>query len=135
MSENRSRYSDTARSACSSPPRIFAKLARSGGPIHQVSSSSVGIAGWSSFCSAYWIERVMPGFGSVSVPSRSKKIADRVMSVRIARSQIARDLRSFLDIAADRDRGCRRAGAVGLLKTVIAAVKAGDHAGAAFAGG
>ncbi|MGY4358862.1 hypothetical protein ACVW0J_005355 [Bradyrhizobium sp. i1.7.7] len=41
--------------------------------MHQVSSSSLGTAS-SSRSSAYWIERVIPGFGLVSVPSRSKKI-------------------------------------------------------------
>src|SRR5437879_6420564 len=48
--------------------------------------------------------------------------------IRVARRQVARDLRAFLDVAADRHRGRGRAGAVGLLKTVIAAVEAGDHA-------
>ena len=55
--------------------------------------------------------------------------------VRVPRGQIARDFRAFLDIAADRDRGRGRAGPVGLLEAVIAAVEAGDHAGAAVAGG
>ena len=55
--------------------------------------------------------------------------------IRVTRRQIARDLRAFLDVAADRHRGGGRAGAVGLLKTVIAAVEAGDHTGAALAGG
>src|SRR5689334_13092108 len=41
--------------------------------MHQASSSCVG-TGRPSFCSAYWIEPVMPGFGSVRVPSRSKKM-------------------------------------------------------------
>src|ERR1700712_4129089 len=54
--------------------------------------------------------------------------------IRVTRRQIARDLRAFLDVAADRYRGGGGAGAVGLLKTVIAAVEAGDHAGAAVAG-
>src|ERR1700745_4126620 len=131
MSENRSRYSVTARSAKSSAPSSLTKLARSGGPMPQVSSSSVGIAGRSSFCNAYWIERVMPGFGSVSVPSRSKKIASRVgmgAAGDIAGRETPRNLRAFLDVAADRDGGGRRAGAVGLLEAVIAAVEAGDHA-------
>src|SRR3954465_5450906 len=66
------------------------------------------------------------------------KVDDRVpaaVSVRVTRREIARDLGAFLDIAADRHRRGRRAAPVGLLKTVIAAVEAGDHAGAAFAGG
>src|ERR1700758_2242326 len=41
--------------------------------MHQVSSSSGG-ASRPSFVNAYWIDRVMPIFGSVSVPSRSKKM-------------------------------------------------------------
>src|SRR6516162_7646867 len=41
--------------------------------MHQVSSSSGG-AWCPSFVNAYWIDRVMPVFGSVKVPSRSKKI-------------------------------------------------------------
>src|SRR5262245_18575732 len=100
--------------------------------MHQVSSSCVG-TGRPSFRSAYWIEPVMPGFGSVSVPSRSKKIVSR--SVRIARRQVARDLHAFVDVATDRDGRGRRAGAVGLLEAVIAAVEGGDHAGAAVAAG
>src|SRR3954452_9997678 len=55
-------------------------------------------------------------------------------SVRVARGEVARDFRAFLDIAADRDGGGGRAASVGLLKAVIAAVEAGDHAGAALAG-
>src|SRR5215207_715796 len=113
---------------------MVTKLVRSGGPMHQVSSSCAG-TGRSSLCSAYWIERVMPGLGSVSVPSRSKKIASMRGSVGIARGQIARDLRAFLDIAADGDRGCRRAGPVGLLKPVVAAVETRDHARPAVACG
>src|SRR5882757_4632788 len=100
------------------------KLARSGGPMHQVSSSCVG-TGRSSFRSAYWIEPVIPGLGSVSVPSRSKKIVfiwSGGFLIGVARGEIARNLGAFFDVAADRDRGGRRAGAVGLLKTVIAAV-------------
>src|SRR4029079_4093959 len=55
--------------------------------------------------------------------------------VRVTCRQIARDLRAFLDVAADRDGGGGRAAPVGLLKAVIATVEAGDHAGAALAGG
>src|SRR3974377_1456423 len=55
--------------------------------------------------------------------------------VSVARGQITRDLRAFFDIPADRNGGRRRATAVGLLETVIAAVEAGNHAGAPFAGG
>src|SRR5581483_630914 len=97
--------------------------------MHQVSSSCEGI-GRPSLSSAYWIEPVMPGFGSVSVPSRSK---NRVVSVRIAGRQVARDFGALVDVAADRDEGGRGAGAVGLLEAVIAAVEARDHAGAAVA--
>src|ERR1700754_2435922 len=111
---------------------MVAKLARSGGPMHQVSSSWVGTA-TPSFCSAYWIEPVMPGLGSVSVPSRSKNMAS-IFLVRVARGQVARDFGAFLDVALDRHGGRRRAAPVGLLEAVIAAVEAGDHAGAAVAG-
>src|SRR3954463_5422525 len=107
------------------------KLARSGGPMHQASSSCVG-TGRPSFCSAYWIEPVMPGFGSVRVPSRSKKIVS--MSVRVPRREVARNLDAFVDVAADRNGRRRRAGAVGLLEGVVAAVEGRDHAGAAVAG-
>src|SRR4051812_16278388 len=68
---------------------------------------------------------------------RSSGLQVRTMTanlIRVTRRQIPRDLRAFLDVAADRYRGGGRAGAVGLLKTVIAAVEAGDHAGTAFAG-
>src|SRR6266702_1835292 len=68
------------------------------------------------------------GLATSSRPGMTRK------SVRVARGEVARDLRAFLDVAADRDGGRRRAASVGLLKTVIAAVEAGDHAGAAFAG-
>src|SRR5581483_7653084 len=98
--------------------------------MHQLSSSCEG-TGRPSFSSAYWIEPVMPGFGSVSVPSRSK---NSVGSVGIAGRQVTRDLRAFIDVAADRDQGGRGAGAIGLLETIIAAVEARDHAGAAVAG-
>src|ERR1700754_4055667 len=108
---------------------MVAKLARSGGPMHQVSSSWVGTAR-PSLASAYWIEPVMPGLGSVSVPSRSK---NSVVSVGISRRQVTRDLGALVDVAADRDQGRRRAGAVGLLEAVIATIEAGDHAGAPIA--
>src|SRR6202040_2998379 len=55
--------------------------------------------------------------------------------IGVAGGQVPRNLRAFLDVAADRDGSCRRAGPVGLLKTVIAAVEARDHAGAAVARG
>src|SRR5882757_57030 len=55
--------------------------------------------------------------------------------VSVACRQVPGNLRAFLDIPADRDRGRRGAGAVGLLKTVIATIEACDHAGAAVAGG
>ncbi|GCC45064.1 hypothetical protein chiPu_0028816, partial [Chiloscyllium punctatum] len=74
----------------------------------------------------------MPGFGSVRVPSRSKKIA---RSVGIAGRQVARDFRAFLDVAADRDGSCRRAGPVGLLEAVVAAIEARHHARPAVARG
>src|SRR6185437_469658 len=120
----------TARSARLSPPSSTAKLARNGGPMHQVSSSCDGTSR-SSFRSAYWIEPVMPGLGSVSVPSRSK---NRVGSVGIAGRQVARNLRALVDIAADRDHRRRRAGPVGLLEAVISTVEARDHAGATVPG-
>jgi hypothetical protein len=57
--------------------------------MHHVSSSSGG-AIWSSSARAYRIERVMPIFGSVSVPSRSKKTAlQAVDSVVPTRSDYA----------------------------------------------
>src|ERR1700684_2317144 len=55
--------------------------------------------------------------------------------VGVAGGQVARNLRAFLDIAADRDGGGRRAGPVGLLEAIIAAVETCDHAGAAIARG
>ena len=64
---------------------------------------------------------------------RIAKVRPRLVGV--AGRQIPRNLRAFLDVAADRDRGRRRAGPVGLLEAVIAAVEARDHAGAAVAGG
>src|ERR1700754_653716 len=120
---------------------MVAKLARSGGPMHQASSSCAR-TGLASFSSAYWIEPVMPGFGSVRVPSRSKKMVsivfsvahdligkpvptfpDHALSVGIARRQVARDFHALVDVAAHCDGRGRRAGAVGLLKAVIAAVE------------
>src|ERR1700744_1239399 len=97
--------------------------------MHQASSSCDGTSR-PSFASAYWIEPVIPGLGSVSVPSRSKKM----VSVGIARRQVARDLRALVDKGADRDHRGRGAGPVGLLEAVIAAVEARDHAGATVAG-
>ncbi len=47
--------------------------------MHQVNSSWAG-TGLAELANAYWIEPVMPGFGSVSVPSRSKKIARRQLA-------------------------------------------------------
>ena len=47
---------------------------RSGGPMHQ-RRSSVGGMTPPSAARAYWMHRVMPGLGSVRVPSRSKKTA------------------------------------------------------------
>src|SRR5665213_2585861 len=55
--------------------------------------------------------------------------------IGVTGGQVARNLGAFLDVAADRDRGRRRAGPVGLLETIIAAVEARDHAGAAVARG
>src|SRR5579871_2881375 len=55
--------------------------------------------------------------------------------VGITRREIARYFRSLIDIPADRNQGRRRAGAIGLLKTIIAAVEARDHARAAVAAG
>src|SRR5262245_35504323 len=99
--------------------------------MHQASSSCVG-TGRPSFCSAYWIDPVMPGFGSVRVPSRSKKMVS--ILVRVPRREVARNLDAFVDVALDRDGRRRGAGAVGLLESVIAAVEGCDHAGAAVAG-
>src|ERR1700759_4880816 len=96
--------------------------------MHQASSSCDGTSR-PSFASAYWIEPVMPGLGSVSVPSRSKKM----VSVGIARRQVTRDFGALVDIAADRHHRGRGAGPVGLLKTVIAAVEPRDHAGTTVA--
>src|SRR5262249_4001705 len=100
--------------------------------MHQASSSCVG-TGRPSFSSAYWIEPVIPGFGSVRVPSRSKKMVS--ISVGIPSREVARNLDAFVDVAADRDGGGRAGGAVGLLEAVIAAVEGRDHAGAPVAGG
>ena len=47
--------------------------------------------------------------------------------VRVARSDIAGDLGAFFHIAADDDIGRRRAAAISLLKTAIAAIEARDH--------
>ena len=58
----------------SSLARSLAKDFGSGGPMHQ-SSSSAGGASRPSFVSAYRMHSVIPGLGSVSVPSRSKKTA------------------------------------------------------------
>src|SRR5712675_2611387 len=78
------------------------------------------------------------GAGKGSLPlEKSEKIAGDVFRplVGVAGGQIPRDLRAFVDVSADRDGGCRRAGPVGLLEAVIAAVEARDHAGAAVARG
>src|SRR6476661_6883731 len=53
--------------------------------------------------------------------------------VRVTRREVAGYFRALVDIAADRDQRRRRAGPVGLLKPVIAAVEARDHARAAVA--
>jgi len=57
----------------------------------------------------------------------------RNASVGIARGEIPRNFRAFLDVAADRDRSRRRAAAIGLLKSIIPAVETRDHAGAPLA--
>src|SRR5947209_9534378 len=59
----------------------------------------------------------------------------RRVSVRVTRREIPRNLRAFLDVAADRHRRGRGAASVGLLEAIVAAVEAGDHAGAALARG
>src|ERR1700744_5376158 len=97
--------------------------------MHQASSSCDGTSR-PSFASAYWIEPVMPGLGSVSVPSRSKKS----VSVGIARRQVTRDFRALVDITADRDHRGRGAGPGGLLEAGIAAVETRGHGGAAVGG-
>src|SRR5712664_2130781 len=51
----------------------FFKLVQSGGPMRHVNSSSGG-AVRSRLLRAYWTERVIPSFGSVSVPSRSNRL-------------------------------------------------------------
>src|SRR3569833_398358 len=56
-------------------------------------------------------------------------------SVRVACGEVAGDLGAFVHIATNRHQRRRRAGPVGLLEAVIAAVEAGDHAGAALACG
>src|SRR3977135_4621996 len=48
---------------------------------------------------------------------------------------LARDLGAFLQIAANDQIGCRRAAAVGLLISAIAAIEARDHPGAPVAAG
>src|SRR5919197_1481820 len=49
-------------------------------------------------------------------------------SVRIARGHFARNLRAFLQVAANDDLGRRRARAVALLVAAVAAIEARDHA-------
>src|ERR1700676_3842556 len=65
----------------------------------------------------------------------TQRIRQAEALVGVAGGQVSRDFRAFLDIPADRDGSGRRAGPVGLLEPVIAAVEARDHAGAAVAGG
>src|SRR6476661_476562 len=48
-------------------------------------------------------------------------------SIRVARRDVARDLRAFVEIALDREIGGRRAGAIGLLEAAVAAVEACDQ--------
>ena len=52
-------------------------------------------------------------------------------SVRVARRDVARDLGAFFQVAADREIGRGRAGAIGLLEAAVAAVEARDQALAA----
>src|SRR6516165_4805378 len=47
--------------------------------------------------------------------------------IRVARSDIAGDLGAFFQIPANNDIGDRRATAIGLFKTAIAAIEARDH--------
>src|ERR1700748_2788629 len=56
-------------------------------------------------------------------------------SVGVARGQVPGNFRAFVEVAVDRNRGGRRAGPIGLLKAVIAAVEACDHPGPSVAGG
>src|ERR1700746_2345649 len=55
--------------------------------------------------------------------------------VCVACGEVAGDFRAFVDIAAEPDQRRRRAGAVGLLEAVIAAIEARDHARAPLAAG
>src|ERR1700759_240951 len=64
-------------------------------------------------------------------PGRAQRSENAL--IRVARGEVAGDFGAFLDIPADRYRRGRRAGAVGLLKAVIAAIKARDQPGAAIA--
>src|SRR5450631_247610 len=66
---------------------------------------------------------------------RFDSIETETALVGVAGGEVPRDLRAFLNVPADCDRGRRRAGPVGLLEAVIAAVEARDHAGAAVARG
>src|SRR5690348_7958504 len=60
--------------------------------------------------------------------SRSRAVVSHWQrSVRVARRDVARDLRAFVEVALDRELGGRRAGAVGLLEAAVAAVEAGDQ--------
>src|ERR1700682_2855496 len=75
---------------------------------------------------------ICAGLEVCAVPGGEEKLSGKQL-VGVAGGQVPRDLRAFLDVPADRDRGRRRAGPVGLLEAVIAAVEARDYAGAAIA--
>src|SRR4029077_952158 len=79
--------------------------------------------------------RTMDCFASLAMTAELFEFECAVNLIRIARGEVARDFRAFLDIAADRDGSRGRAGPVGLLKAVIAAMDAGDQACASLAGG
>ena len=66
-----------ARSASSSPPSSLTKLARSGGPMHQVSSSSVGIVGMVEL-----LQRVLDraGDAGLGIRQRAVEVEDRSAS-------------------------------------------------------
>lgn len=61
--------------------QYFFKASQQGGPIHHSKSSTAG-TGLPSFSNAYCIDRVIPGCGSVKVPSRSKSIFSIFINIR-----------------------------------------------------
>src|SRR5262245_59926457 len=74
-----------------------------------------------------------PGCAQWFLAKRLTRTANLLMMlVGVAAGDVARDAGAFCQVAADGEIGRRRAGAVSLLETLVAAIEARDHAAPPF---